>query len=294
MAAQIGGSGFVVDVTSRESIDAAFAAAGTPDIVIANAGIAAEADLLRDPRSLGTYSIGELRGAFHTIQSAARLMKPRRSGAIVLTASTNSYDGHGRLHHKAGELLGRGTYEAEESCLAGIVGDQAGLAIIGVSRGSEHDGSAAPRLHQTRGGLDGVERSARGSPIGYAPKASVDCSSKSASAAMPALAITMSGVPAAAKAASIDSRLVTSTTKPLPPICAATFSGSSRSRSKIATEAPLAANSFAVANPSPFAPPVTTARLPLKPEIQTRACGSFLLRVVCQFTRQVCTTRVRR
>src|SRR3974390_348047 len=45
-AKKIGASGFAVDVTNRESLDAAFAAAGTPDIVIANAGIATEADFL--------------------------------------------------------------------------------------------------------------------------------------------------------------------------------------------------------------------------------------------------------
>src|SRR5512141_1870161 len=45
-ARQIGGRGFAVDVTSRQSLDAGFAAAGVPDIVIANAGIAREADFL--------------------------------------------------------------------------------------------------------------------------------------------------------------------------------------------------------------------------------------------------------
>jgi NAD(P)-dependent dehydrogenase (short-subunit alcohol dehydrogenase family) len=46
IAKQIGASGFAVDVTRRESLDAAFGAAGTPDIVIANAGIVVEASLL--------------------------------------------------------------------------------------------------------------------------------------------------------------------------------------------------------------------------------------------------------
>src|SRR5689334_345932 len=45
-ASRIGATGFAADVTDRASIDAAFAAAGTPDIVIANAGVAAEADFL--------------------------------------------------------------------------------------------------------------------------------------------------------------------------------------------------------------------------------------------------------
>ncbi len=59
-----------------------------------------------------------LSGAFHTLRLAAVQMKPRRRGAIVLTASTNSYDGEpdlaaynatkagllGLLHTAAGEL----------------------------------------------------------------------------------------------------------------------------------------------------------------------------------------------
>src|ERR1041384_8128666 len=43
-ARQVRGRGFTLDVDSRESLDAAFAAAGTPDILVANAGIAAEAE----------------------------------------------------------------------------------------------------------------------------------------------------------------------------------------------------------------------------------------------------------
>jgi NAD(P)-dependent dehydrogenase (short-subunit alcohol dehydrogenase family) len=38
-----------------------------------------------------------LSGVFHTIQAAARLMKDRKKGSIVITASTNSYDGEGDL-----------------------------------------------------------------------------------------------------------------------------------------------------------------------------------------------------
>src|SRR5260370_19774884 len=97
-AKQIGARGFGVDVTNRESLDAAFAAAGTPDIVIANAGIATEADFLGQTTEAWERTLSvNLTGAFHTVQSAARLMKPRHGGAIVLTASTNSYDGEARL-----------------------------------------------------------------------------------------------------------------------------------------------------------------------------------------------------
>ena len=112
IAKQIGASGFAVDVTRRESIDAAFDAVGTPDIVIANAGIAAEADLLEQTTEDWERTLSvNLSGAFHTVQSAARLMKPRRGGAIVLTASTNSYDGEARLV----------AYNASKAGLLGLV-----------------------------------------------------------------------------------------------------------------------------------------------------------------------------
>jgi NAD(P)-dependent dehydrogenase (short-subunit alcohol dehydrogenase family) len=38
-----------------------------------------------------------LTGVFQTVQAAAARMKPRRRGAIVITASTNSYDGEALL-----------------------------------------------------------------------------------------------------------------------------------------------------------------------------------------------------
>ncbi len=102
---------FAADVTSRQSLDAAFAAAGTPDIVIANAGIAEEEAFLDHSveRWERILSIN-LTGAFHTVQAAARLMKGR-GGAIVLTASTNSYDGEARL----------AAYNASKAGLLGLV-----------------------------------------------------------------------------------------------------------------------------------------------------------------------------
>jgi NAD(P)-dependent dehydrogenase (short-subunit alcohol dehydrogenase family) len=109
---EIGARWFEMDVTSRQSIDAAFAAAGTPDIVIANAGVAEEEPFLEHSveRWERVLSIN-LTGAFHTVQAAARLMKTRRSGAIVLTASTNSYDGESRLT----------AYNASKAGLLGLV-----------------------------------------------------------------------------------------------------------------------------------------------------------------------------
>jgi NAD(P)-dependent dehydrogenase (short-subunit alcohol dehydrogenase family) len=111
-ARQIGASGFPADVTSRESLDRAFAAAGTPDIVIANAGIAVESDFLEQTAEAWERMVSvNLTGAFRTVQAAARLMRPRRSGAIVLTASTNSYDGEARLS----------AYNATKAGLLGLV-----------------------------------------------------------------------------------------------------------------------------------------------------------------------------
>jgi NAD(P)-dependent dehydrogenase (short-subunit alcohol dehydrogenase family) len=111
-AQQIGARGYAVDVTSRESLDAAFVAAGAPDIVVANAGVATEADFLAQTTEAWERTLAvNLTGAFHTIQSAARLMKPRRAGAIVLTASTNSYDGEARLV----------AYNASKAGLLGLV-----------------------------------------------------------------------------------------------------------------------------------------------------------------------------
>jgi len=101
-----------VDVTSRASIDAAFDRSGTPDLVMVNAGIAEEEDFLDHTAERWDRILAiNLTGAFHTIQAAARRMKERRSGAIVLTASTNSYDGEARL----------AAYNASKAGLLGLV-----------------------------------------------------------------------------------------------------------------------------------------------------------------------------
>jgi NAD(P)-dependent dehydrogenase (short-subunit alcohol dehydrogenase family) len=111
-AREIGARAFEADVTRRASLDAGFAAAGTPDIVIANAGIASEADFCDHTAEDWERILSvNLTGAFHTVQAAACLMKARRSGAIVLTASTNSYDGEARL----------AAYNASKAGLLGLV-----------------------------------------------------------------------------------------------------------------------------------------------------------------------------
>jgi NAD(P)-dependent dehydrogenase (short-subunit alcohol dehydrogenase family) len=97
-AAQIGARALAVDVADRQSLDAAFAQIGTPDIVMANAGVVVEANFLDQAAEAWERTLAvNLSGMFHTVQAAARLMAAKRAGAIVLTASTNSYDGEARL-----------------------------------------------------------------------------------------------------------------------------------------------------------------------------------------------------
>ncbi|MBK9169149.1 MAG: SDR family oxidoreductase [Bryobacterales bacterium] len=109
--AKLGGDGAVVDVTSRASLDAAFARCGDIDIVVANAGMAAEHEFLDHPADAWDRTLAvNLTGAFHTVQAAARVMQPR-GGSIVLTASTNSFDGEARLT----------AYNASKAGLLGLI-----------------------------------------------------------------------------------------------------------------------------------------------------------------------------
>ncbi|MBY0502450.1 MAG: SDR family oxidoreductase [Bryobacteraceae bacterium] len=87
-----------VDVTRRATLAAAFAALGPLDAVIANAGIGrpVSTDETTDEEFARTLDVN-LAGVFRTLQLAAAHMKPQRRGAIVLTASTNSYDGEADL-----------------------------------------------------------------------------------------------------------------------------------------------------------------------------------------------------
>ena len=57
-----------------------------------------EADLTATTREIWERTIAvNLTGIFQTVQAGAGMMKARRRGAIVLTASTNSYDGEASL-----------------------------------------------------------------------------------------------------------------------------------------------------------------------------------------------------
>ena len=98
VAARFGARGIAADVTDRAALDAAFSQTGPPDILVANAGIVLEAGLTETTPEIWERTIAvNLTGIFQTVQAAALMMKARRRGAIVLTASTNSYDGEASL-----------------------------------------------------------------------------------------------------------------------------------------------------------------------------------------------------
>lgn len=98
VASAFGGAGIAVDVTNRQSIEAGFDAVGEVDIVAVNAGTAISAPLEETTRAIWDKTVAlNLTGAFETVQAAVARMKNRRRGAIVLTASTNSYDGEADL-----------------------------------------------------------------------------------------------------------------------------------------------------------------------------------------------------
>jgi meso-butanediol dehydrogenase/(S,S)-butanediol dehydrogenase/diacetyl reductase len=87
-----------VDVTDAPAIERAFERAGDPDVVIVNAGVASPAELAATTDELWRRTLDvNLSGAFYTVRAAAKRMMPRRRGSIVLTASTNSYDGEPSL-----------------------------------------------------------------------------------------------------------------------------------------------------------------------------------------------------
>ena len=102
-----------VDVTDRAALENAFAQhCPEPDIVVVNAGTSSLHAVGETPLEEWHRIIAvNLTAAYHTVQIAARRMKPRRKGSIVLTASTNSYDGEPMLS----------AYNASKAGLLGIL-----------------------------------------------------------------------------------------------------------------------------------------------------------------------------
>src|ERR1022692_3612359 len=99
VAAAFGAHGIVADCSDRAQLERAFdSLPSAPDVVMANAGMVVEGEFLSvDALDWDRTIKLNLTGTFHAVQFAARLMKTLRRGAIVLTASTNSFDGEQRL-----------------------------------------------------------------------------------------------------------------------------------------------------------------------------------------------------
>jgi len=98
VAASFNARGGAADVTDRDSLQRAFDSVPEIDIVAANAGTAIIAPLEETTRAIWDRTLAiNLTGVFETVQLAAGRMKQRGGGSIVLTASTNSYDGEANL-----------------------------------------------------------------------------------------------------------------------------------------------------------------------------------------------------
>ncbi|MCS7024080.1 MAG: SDR family oxidoreductase [Bryobacteraceae bacterium] len=98
LAADLGGRFVAVDVTDRSQLASALAQVGPPDVMVINAGTVLPAPLEEITEASWRQVLEvNLTGAFFSLQAAAACMRPRRKGAIVFTASTNSYDGEASL-----------------------------------------------------------------------------------------------------------------------------------------------------------------------------------------------------
>jgi len=93
-ARSVGAQSRVVDVTDRQSLEDAFDKVAVPDVVVVNAGICQTASLRGTTGDLWSRTLAvNLTAAFDTVQIAAQRMKRVHKGSMVLTASTNSFDG---------------------------------------------------------------------------------------------------------------------------------------------------------------------------------------------------------
>jgi NAD(P)-dependent dehydrogenase (short-subunit alcohol dehydrogenase family) len=98
VANALGAQACLADVSDRQSLEQAFVQAPDPDVVIANAGVGSASSFSNTAPDLWDRTLSvNLTGSFYTVQIAAERMKRRGGGSIVLTASTNSYDGEPNL-----------------------------------------------------------------------------------------------------------------------------------------------------------------------------------------------------
>ena len=105
-AAAIGGRAVRCDVTSREEVEAAVAAAAEPtgrlDILVTCAGIIRD-NLLHKMTDDDWDAVIDthLRGTFLSVQAAQRLMVAQKSGTMVLISSTSALGNRGQANYSA-------------------------------------------------------------------------------------------------------------------------------------------------------------------------------------------------
>ena len=105
-AAEIGGRAVRCDVTSREDVEAAVAAASEPsgrlDVLVTCAGIIRD-NLLHKMTDDDWESViaTHLRGTFLAAQAAQARMVPQRSGSMVLVSSTSALGNRGQANYSA-------------------------------------------------------------------------------------------------------------------------------------------------------------------------------------------------
>jgi NAD(P)-dependent dehydrogenase (short-subunit alcohol dehydrogenase family) len=112
VARGIGAQALPADVTDRASLGRAFAQIPIPDVLVVNAGIGRLASVSQTNSELWNRTLAvNLTGAFDTLQIGGERMMENRKGSVVLTASTNSFDGEADLV----------AYNASKSGLLGIL-----------------------------------------------------------------------------------------------------------------------------------------------------------------------------
>jgi NAD(P)-dependent dehydrogenase (short-subunit alcohol dehydrogenase family) len=112
VAKRIGANGITADVAQRETMEIAFKKIGTPDIVVANAGVILPSSFINTSYKDWRRTIDvNLTGVFNIVQIAASYMKDRLRGTIVINVSVNAWDGES-------DLL---SYNASKAGLLGIL-----------------------------------------------------------------------------------------------------------------------------------------------------------------------------
>jgi NAD(P)-dependent dehydrogenase (short-subunit alcohol dehydrogenase family) len=138
---------YAADVTDAGAIHSALELAGPVQVAVVNAGTVRPAKLLdaRDEDWDRTIAVN-LTAAFRTVRAVARNMAGHGGGSIVVTASTNSFDGEGDLT----------AYNASKAGLLGLVRTAANeLGIYGIRVNAVCPGLIRTRL--TQGYFDNPE-----------------------------------------------------------------------------------------------------------------------------------------